>query len=126
MTNIIILVLAGITLISIVFSMILFTKVLELNKELDNAKLDLNKTKEDAQELVEIEPGDNAIVPGYGLSTKGSDDEKSILNFELFDDVARKIITVPFVCASVDEEKRCSNDVYISLATGAAKSLILN
>lgn len=43
MTNIIILVLAGITLISIVFSMILFTKVLELNKELDKAKLDLNK-----------------------------------------------------------------------------------
>jgi hypothetical protein len=78
MTNIIILVLAGITLISIVFSMILFTKVLELNKELDKAKLDLNKTKEDAQELVEIEAGDNAIVPGYGLSTKGSDDEKSI------------------------------------------------
>jgi hypothetical protein len=58
--------------------MILFTKVIELNKELDKAKLDLNKTKEDAQELVEIEPGDNAIVPGYGLSTKGSDDEKSI------------------------------------------------
>jgi hypothetical protein len=78
MTNIIILVLAGITLISIVFSMILFTKVIELNKELDKAKLDLNKTKEDAQELVEIEAGDNAIVPGYGLSTKGSDDEKSI------------------------------------------------
>jgi len=78
MTNIIILVLAGITLISIVFSMILFTKVIELNKELDKAKSDLNKTKEDAQELVEIEAGDNAIVPGYGLSTKGSDDEKSI------------------------------------------------
>jgi hypothetical protein len=78
MTNIIILVLAGITLISIVFDMILFTKVIELNKELDNAKQDLNKTKEDAQELVEIEAGDNAIVPGYGLSTKGSDDEKSI------------------------------------------------
>ena len=71
MTNVIILVLAGITLISIVFSMILFTKVLELNKELDKAKLDLNKTKEDAQELVEIEVGDNAIVPNYGLSTKG-------------------------------------------------------
>jgi hypothetical protein len=72
------LVLASLTLISIVFAMILFTKVIELNKELDKAKLDLNKTKEDAQELVEIEPGDNAIVPGYGLSTKGSDDEKSI------------------------------------------------
>lgn len=78
MTNIIMLVLASLTLISIVFAMILFTKVIELNKELDKAKLDLNKTKEDAQELVEIEPGDNAIVPGYGLSTKGSDDEKSI------------------------------------------------
>lgn len=78
MTNIIMLVLASITLISIIFSIILFTKVIELNKELDRAKLDLNKTKEDAQELVEIEPGDNAIVPGYGLSTKGSDDEKSI------------------------------------------------
>jgi hypothetical protein len=78
MTNIIILVLAGITLISIVFSMILFTKVIELNKELDNAKLDLTKTIADSQELIEIEPGDNAIVPGYGLSTKGSDDEKSI------------------------------------------------
>lgn len=78
MTNIIMLVLASITLISIVFSMILFTKVIELNKELDKAKLDLNKTKEDAQELVEIETGDNAIVPGYGLSTKGADGEKSI------------------------------------------------
>ena len=61
-----------------------------------------------------------------GINMINYDDEKSILNFELFDDVARKIITVPFVCASVDEEKRCSNDVYISLATGAAKSLILN
>ena len=71
MTNIIMLVLASLTLISIVFAKILFTKVIELNKELDKAKLDLNKTKEDAQELVEIEAGDNAIVPNYGLSTKG-------------------------------------------------------
>jgi len=71
MTNIIMLVLASLTLISIVFAKILFTKVIELNKELDKAKLDLNKTKEDAQELVEIEVGDNAIVPNYGLSTKG-------------------------------------------------------
>ena len=45
MTNIIMLVLASLTLISIVFAMILFTKVIELNKELDKAKLDLNKTK---------------------------------------------------------------------------------
>ncbi len=47
MTNIIMLVLAVITLVSIVFAMILFTKVIELNKELDKAKLDLNKTNID-------------------------------------------------------------------------------
>ena len=83
MTNIIILVLASITLISIVFSMILFTKVLELNKELDKAKLDLNKTKEDAQELVEIEIGDNAIVPNYGLSTKGDKPVSFTVTYEV-------------------------------------------
>jgi type II secretory pathway pseudopilin PulG len=72
------LVLAVITLVSIVFAIVLFNKVIELNKEVDKAKQDLNKTKEDAQELVEIETGDNAIVPGYGLSTKGTDSEKPV------------------------------------------------
>ncbi len=83
MTNIIMLVLASLTLISIVFAMILFTKVIELNKELDKAKLDLNKTKEDAQELVEIEAGDNAIVPNYGLSTKGDKPVTKRLSFKI-------------------------------------------
>ena len=83
MTNIIILVLAGITLISIVFSMILFTKVLELNKELDNTKRDLTKVKEDAQELVEIEEGDNAIIPNYGLSTKGDKPVSFTVTYEV-------------------------------------------
>jgi len=63
--------------------MILFTKVIELNKELDKAKLDLNKTKEDAQELVEIEVGDNAIVPNYGLSTKGDKPVTKRLSFKI-------------------------------------------
>jgi hypothetical protein len=49
----------------------------DVKKDLDLSKVWV-KTKEDAQELVEIEPGDNAIVPGYGLSTKGSEVEKPI------------------------------------------------
>lgn len=71
MTNIILLVLAVIALLSIVFAIILFTKVLDLNEKLSKANRDLLKIKEDAQELVEIEAGDNAIVSNYGLTTKG-------------------------------------------------------
>jgi hypothetical protein len=78
MTNIIMLVLAVITLVSIAFTIVLYNKVIELNKEVNKAKQDLNKTMEDAQELVEIEAGDNAIVPGYGLSTKATDGEKPV------------------------------------------------
>lgn len=77
------LVLASITLISIIFSMILFTKVIELNKELDNTKRDLTKIKEDAQELVEIEEGDNAIITNYGLSTKGDKPVSFTVTYEV-------------------------------------------
>ena len=77
------LVLASITLISIVFSMVLFTKVIELNKELDNTKRDLTKIKEDAQELVEIEEGDNAIITNYGLSTKGDKPVSFTVTYEV-------------------------------------------
>ena len=83
MTNIIMLVLASITLISIIFSMVLFTKVIELNKELDNTKRDLTKIKEDAQELVEIEEGDNAIITNYGLSTKGDKPVSFTVTYEV-------------------------------------------
>lgn len=83
MTNIIMLVLASLTLISIVFAMILFTKVLELNKELNKVNRDLTKIKEDAQELVEIEEGDNAIIPNYGLSTKGDNPVKFEVTYEV-------------------------------------------
>jgi len=83
MTNIIMLVLASLTLISIIFSIVLFTKVIELNKELDNAKRDLTKVKEDAQELVEIEEGDNAIIPNYGLSTKGDKPVSFTVTYEV-------------------------------------------
>ena len=83
MTNIIMLVLASLALISIIFSIVLFTKVIELNKELDNAKRDLTKVKEDAQELVEIEEGDNAIIPNYGLSTKGDKPVSFTVTYEV-------------------------------------------
>ena len=83
MTNIIIFVLAVITLLSIVFAMILFTKVIELNKELNNAKLDLNKTIADSQELIEIEAGDSAIVTNYGLATKGDNPVSFTVTYEV-------------------------------------------
>lgn len=77
------LVLAVISLVSIIFSIVLFNKVIELNKDLTKAKLDLNKTMEDAQELVEIEAGDNAIVPNYGLMTKGDNPVKFEVTYEV-------------------------------------------
>lgn len=83
MTNIIMLVLAVITLLSIVFAIILFTKVLDLNERLNNANRDLLKIEEDAQELVEIEAGDNAIVSNYGLATKGDKPVSFTVTYEV-------------------------------------------
>jgi hypothetical protein len=83
MTNIIMLVLAVITLVSIVFAIVLFNKVIELNKELNKANRDLTKIKEDAQELVEIEEGDNAIILDYGLMTKGDNPVSFKVTYEV-------------------------------------------
>lgn len=57
-------------IISVVFNIILYNKVLELLKLSNDTKRDLEKIKEDAVELVEIEPGDNGIISDFGLSTK--------------------------------------------------------
>lgn len=83
MTNIILLVLAVIALLSIVFTIILFTKVLDLNEKLNKANRDLLKIKEDAQELVEIEAGDNAIVSNYGLMTKEDNPVSFVVTYEV-------------------------------------------
>ena len=83
MTNIIMLVLAVITLLSIVFAIILFTKVLDLNERLNKANKDLLKIKENTKELVEIEEGDNAIVSNYGLSTKGDKPVSFTVTYEV-------------------------------------------
>lgn len=83
MTNIIILVLASLTLISIVFAIILFTKVLDLKDELNKANKDLTKTIADSQELIEIESGDSAIVTNYGLATKGDNPVSFTVTYEV-------------------------------------------
>ena len=83
MTNIIMLVLASLALISIIFSMFLLRKVLDLNVELNKAKRDFVKIKEDAQELVEIEEGDNAIILDYGLMTKGDNPVSFKVTYEV-------------------------------------------
>lgn len=83
MTNIIMLVLAVITLLSIVFAIILFTKVLDLNERLNKANKDLLKIKEDTKELVDIEEGDTAIVSNYGLSTKGDKPVSFTVTYEV-------------------------------------------
>jgi hypothetical protein len=118
MNNIIMLVLAVVTLVSIVFTIFLYSKVIELNKELDKAKQDLNKTKEDAQELVEIETGDNAIVPNYGLTTKGDNP----VSFEVTYEVEITEVSVDSVKVKVVDYR--SHDSYAN--DPANKQAILN
>jgi hypothetical protein len=83
MTNIIMLVLASLTLISIIFSMFLLRKVLDLNDDFNKAKRELVKIKEDAKELVDIEAGDNAIIKNYGLMTKGDNPVSFKVTYEV-------------------------------------------
>lgn len=83
MTNIIMLVLASLALISIIFSMFLLRKLLDLNFELNKAKRDLVKIKEDTKELGDIEAGDNAIISNYGLMTKGDNPVSFKVTYEV-------------------------------------------
>ena len=83
MTNIIMLVLASLSLISIIFSMFLLRKLLDLNDDLNKAKRELVKIKEDAKELVDIEAGDNAIIKNYGLTTKGDNPVSFHVTYEV-------------------------------------------
>ncbi len=77
------LVLASLTLISIIFSMFLLRKVLDLNDDFNKAKRELVKIKEDAKELVDIEAGDNAIIKNYGLMTKGDNPVSFKVTYEV-------------------------------------------
>lgn len=54
-------------LVSLIFIGKLYSKNINLQKELSNMKLQVDKTMKDAEELVSIDPGDRAILPDYGL-----------------------------------------------------------
>ena len=54
-------------LVSLIFIGKLYSKNINLQKELSKMKLQVDKTMKDAEELVSIDPGDRAILPDYGL-----------------------------------------------------------
>ena len=60
-------VLAFAVLISLIFIGKLYSKNTNLQKELSNMKLEVEKTKKSQEDLVSIDPGDRAILPDYGL-----------------------------------------------------------
>jgi hypothetical protein len=60
-------VLAFAVLISLIFIGKLYSKNTNLQKELSNMKLEVEKAKKSQEELVSIDPGDRAILPDYGL-----------------------------------------------------------
>jgi len=53
--------------ISLVFIGFLYHKNVELQKEMANMKLTVDKVNQAQEELVSIDPGDRAILPDYGL-----------------------------------------------------------
>lgn len=67
-------------LLTIIFIGVLFNKYLDLNKKLNDTINSSNKEKEKIDKLVELEPGDNAIIYNYQLE-KTSDDTK--VSFEV-------------------------------------------
>lgn len=75
MNEAIILTLAISTFTSLIFAIRLYGSVSRLKEELDKSQKDLEKAKADLtmpiKSPIEIEPGDSAIVPDYGLTTKG-------------------------------------------------------
>ena len=60
-------VLAFAVLISLIFIGKLYSKNTNLQKELSNMKLEVERAKKSQEELVSIDPGDRAILPDYGL-----------------------------------------------------------
>lgn len=54
-------------LISLIFIGKLYLKNINLQKEIVNMKLTVDKVSQAQEELVSIDPGDRAILPDYGL-----------------------------------------------------------
>ena len=68
-------------LLTIIFIGVLFNKYSDINKKLNDTINSSNKEKEKLNKLVELEPGDNAIIPNYQLEKTNSDNTK--VNFEV-------------------------------------------
>jgi hypothetical protein len=68
-------------LLTIIFIGVLFNKYSDINKKLNDTINSSNKEKEKLNKLVELEPGDNAIIPNYQLEKTNSDNTK--VSFEV-------------------------------------------
>jgi hypothetical protein len=71
-------VLAFAVLISLIFIGKLYSKNTNLQKELSNMKLEVEKAKKSQEELVSIDPGDRAILPDYGLKQVDTNESFSV------------------------------------------------
>lgn len=70
--------------ISIIFLGILFDKYSKLLTNYSDTVTSVKKEKEKLDKLVQIEPGDNAIIPNYGLQyTDDSTGEEVITSFKV-------------------------------------------
>lgn len=55
-------------LVSLCFTAFLYSRNLALQKVISNMKSEVEKTKQEQEELVSIDVGDKAILPNYGLT----------------------------------------------------------
>lgn len=70
--------------ILIIFLIVLGNKYFSSQLELNNLKSNFVKEKEKIDKLVEIEPGDNAIIPNYGLQyTDDSSGKEVVTSFKV-------------------------------------------
>ena len=63
-----VLVLSITILVSLIFIGVLYSRNLALQKVISNMKSEVEKTKQEQEELVSIDVGDKAIIPNYGLT----------------------------------------------------------
>lgn len=71
--NIVILILSLSIFLSLIFIGVLFNKNSNLQKDILEMKLALEKATKEQEELVSIDVGDKAIIPNYGLTYKDED-----------------------------------------------------
>lgn len=69
---------------SIIFLGVIVKKYTDLLQKLNETVSNINKEKEKLDKLVEIEPGDNAIIPNYGLQyTDDSTGKEVVTSFKV-------------------------------------------